>query len=163
MAWSNPTTPNVTDYTTFLQEDVGIPQGILTASANAIAVSLSVAVATVTPDLAAGSCASPVTGLVAVSFYVLACYNLGADRLFNLAPNPPNQTFFSDQREKMRLLEPAVGIVTTASDQGTAGSLMNPEQLRRLTLADLQTLKTPWGRTYLGIAQSYGPTLWGLS
>lgn len=163
MAWSNPTTPNVADYTSFLQGEVGIPEGVANASANAIAVSLSVAVATVSPDLAVGACAPAATGLVAVSFYVLACYNLAADRLFNWAPDPPNQTFFSDQRQKMRLLEPAVGIVTTASDQGTAGSLMNPEQLRRLTLADLQTLKTPWGRAYLGMAQSYGPQLWGRS
>ena len=37
-----------------------------------------------------------------------------------------------------------------------------PKAFDELTIGNLQNLKTPWGRVYLGIAQSYG-TLWGLS
>lgn len=164
MAWTNPNQPNVTDYTTFLQETVGIRSGVLPANSPAIPLTLSVAVATVNPALNVGqTCANETLGLVLVNIYVLACYNLATDRLFNWAADVPGQTFFRDQRVKMRLLEPAVGVTTSASDEGTAGSLMNPDQLKRLTLQDLQTLKTPWGRTYLGMAQAYGPNLWGLT
>jgi hypothetical protein len=35
--------------------------------------------------------------------------------------------------------------------------------MQRLTLAQLQNLKTPYGREYLALAQSYGPNVWGLS
>ena len=40
---------------------------------------------------------------------------------------------------------------------------MNVESMKGLTLANLQNLKTPWGRMYLSIAQLAGPTIWGLS
>jgi hypothetical protein len=40
--------------------------------------------------------------------------------------------------------------------------MLNPEVMNNLTFADLQTLKTPWGRIYLGIAQDVG-TLWGVT
>ncbi len=37
------------------------------------------------------------------------------------------------------------------------------EAAKNFTLANLQNLKTPWGRTYLGFAQAYGPSIIGLS
>jgi hypothetical protein len=40
--------------------------------------------------------------------------------------------------------------------------MATPDFVKTLTLANLQQLKTPWGRQYLAYAQSAGP-LWGLS
>lgn len=117
-----------------------------------VATSLSVALATVNQALNQAN----------QSIYTLAVYNLATDRLMNFAPDQPNQSYFQQLRSQYNLLDSKVGVVTTASDQGTAGSLLNPEQLSRLTLEDLQTLKTPFGRNYLGMAQAFGPNLFGL-
>jgi hypothetical protein len=95
--------------------------------------------------------------------YTLAVYNLAADRLFNYAPDVSGQTFFAEQRKLMKLTVPKLGVPASVNDQGTAVGILNPEQLRTLTLFDLQTLKTPWGREYMGIAQNYGSNIWGLT
>ena len=96
------------------------------------------------------------------NIYVLAVYNLATDRLINFAQDLPNQSYFTNLRKTWNLTIPVVGVASSGSDQGTSSAWLNPEQLRMLTLADLQTLKTPFGRQYLGIAQSYGP-IWGLT
>lgn len=103
--------------------------------------------------------------LIAPQIYVLAVYNLAADRLINFAPDVPGQTFFADLRgpDKYNLMAFAPGVVTTASDAGTAGSLLNPEQMRLFTLQDLQLLRTFYGRQYLSFAQMLGTTLYGIS
>lgn len=95
--------------------------------------------------------------------YEWAVYNLAADRLVNFAPDPPQVAFFVPLRVKLRLSAPVFGIVTGGSDQGTASSQITPKFVESLTMLDLQTLRTPWGRDYMGIAQQYGPTIWGLS
>jgi hypothetical protein len=164
MSWTNPTTPNVTDYTAFLYSVAEIQPGVLPSTSEDIPLSLSVAVATVNEALQlGGTYANAATGIVTLSLYVLAVYNLATDRLVNWANDVPGQTLFKDTRDAMGLMRPAVGVATSAADQGTAGTLINPEQLKMLTLDDLQTLRTPWGRRYLGIAQAYGTVIWGLS
>lgn len=95
--------------------------------------------------------------------YNLAVYNLAADRLLNFAPNPNGQTFFTDQRTIFRIGDPTVGVPAGANDNGVGVSLLNPEQLKMLTLGNLQMLKTPYGRQYLAIAQGAGQTIWGLT
>ena len=108
------------------------------------------------------ACTSP-------DLYTLAVYNLGADRLFNFGQDIPNQTFFADKRGNdskvggMRLQAPSVGVSSSVNDGGTAVGILNPEALKTLTMLDLQTLKTPWGRNYMGIAQNFGNTMWGLT
>jgi len=52
--------------------------------------------------------------------------------------------------------------VGASEDEATSQTLLTPEAMKGLTLADLQNLKTPWGRQYLAFAQSYG-TLWGIT
>ena len=118
-----------------------------------VAISLQVAMATVNRALNSAN-----SGL-----YVLAVYNLATDRLMNFAPDQPNQSYFSQLRDQYHLLDSKVGVVASGSDQGTSGSLVNPEQLSRLTLEDLQMLKTPFGKNYLGMAQAFGPDIFGLS
>lgn len=153
MAWTDPTTPNQTDYTSFLYGVVGIPTANLPASDPMIATTLKIALEIVNAILNMGS----------ATLYTLAVYNLGADRLINFANDIDGQSYFKDLRKELRILDVRVGVPSAANDAGTAVSILNPEQLKTLTLADLQTLKTPYGRQYMGIAQDFGPTIWGLS
>jgi hypothetical protein len=109
------------------------------------------------------ACASP-------GQYVLAIYNLAADRLFNFAMDIPNQTYFSDLQGPGSPGKPGFnldsftpGVLSAAYDNGTGTNVLNPEQMKLFTLQDLQTLKTPYGRIYMSIAQKYGVTIWGLS
>lgn len=95
--------------------------------------------------------------------YAFAVYNLATDRLVNWAPDITGQTYFQDLRRDMKIDRPALGVASSGSDQGTSGTVLNPEFMKQLTLADLQTLRTPWGREYIGIAQSWGSTLWGVN
>lgn len=146
--------PTLSEYTSFLYGAlVGIDQTLLPDTSPAIAMSFQVATDTVNDDIAIGS----------QTLYTIAVYNLGADRLVNFAVDVAGQTYFHDLREKLRLWDPKVGIPSSANDGGTAVGILNPDQLKTLTLDDLQMLKTPWGRRYMGIAQKYGQDIWGLT
>jgi hypothetical protein len=106
--------------------------------------------------------------------YALAVYNLGGDTLINYAqdvqPPVPYETpgnndelpFFAYQRQKYKVSDFTPGVVQAASDEGTSTSLVVQKAAENFTLANLQNLKTPWGRAYLAIAQSVG-SLWGLN
>jgi hypothetical protein len=218
--FTNPTTPNLADYTTFLYGAVGIPTDQLpTASGTATGGSTTTLVDSSkswapnqwagyfvcdltqgeTP-LVASNTANTLTFFQAVpqaaaagdsylivpdsiytsfhvsmetvnevlncgspTLYTLAVYNLAADRLINFANDLPNQTYFRDERKKFRISDVSVGVVSATSDEATSTSLLNPETMKMFTLQDLQTLKTPYGRYYMGIAQDYGSTIWGLT
>ena len=114
------------------------------------AVSLAIALRTVNQALNAIDAAT----------YTLAVYNLAADRLINFAPDQPSQTFFRDLRAKFRLDQVSVGAVGNASDQGTSAAVLNPDWMKKMTLRDLQTLKTPYGRDYMAMVMDYGPNVW---
>lgn len=64
--------------------------------------------------------------------------------------------YFVGLRASFNLNSPSVGVVSASSDEATSTSLLNPEQLKMLTLRDLRLLKTSFGREYLEFAQSYG-------
>lgn len=100
---------------------------------------------------------------IAGELYGFAVYNLATDRLINWAPDVEGQSYFAGLRRDFKISRPALGVATSASDQGTSGTVLNPAFMQNLTLADLQTLKTPWGREYLSFAQQFGPDVWGLS
>lgn len=123
------------------------------ALTNWLKIAFDVAMAIVNDDLA-------VTG----SIYPLAVYNLGADILINIAPDVPGsgQRFMAKLREQYEILKPIAGAITTGSNEGSSATVLNPEFLKNLTQAQLQNLKTPWGRAYLGYANAVG-TLWGLT
>jgi len=98
---------------------------------------------------------------------MLMVYNLGGDNLVNFAQDnsalaPPNNTYFTDLRAKLKINNFVAGVVENASDQGTAMSALVPDFFKQLSLSNLQNLKTPWGLTYLSFAQRQG-TLWGIS
>lgn len=94
--------------------------------------------------------------------YTEAVYNWGADRVINFGADVPGQTFFSNLRTGLNINTVSVGVIKSSSDQGSSASYETPEQFKRLTLGDLQMMKTPWGREYISIAQKFG-TIWGLT
>lgn len=150
--FQNPTCPNLIDYTSFLYEQVGIPEVNLPPTSDAIITTLAVAKEIVNTALT-----------VAPSIYVLAVYNLGADRLINYANDVENQTYFADLRAKLSITTITTGVMSSGADAGTSAGMLNPEQMQLLTFQDLQTLKTPYGRQYMAFAQMYGRTLWGVN
>lgn len=99
---------------------------------------------------------------IAPTLYTLAVYNLATDNLINWTPDQAGQTFFANARTSYGLGTFVPGIIVSASDEGTSASLYTPDFFSGLTIANLQSLKTPWGLQYLAFAQSWG-NVWGLS
>lgn len=130
-----------------------LPASNTTANASIIATTLQIAIDIVNDTLAQGS----------ADIYVLAIYNFGADRIFNFAPDVTGSTYFADQRKAWNLLTPTTGMVSSAGDEGTSTGILNIEAMKSFTLQDLQTFKTPYGRQYMAFAQTYGPTIWGMT
>lgn len=95
--------------------------------------------------------------------YNNAVYNLATDYVVNYAQDQQGQDFFACQRTQYKVNAFAPGVVQSASDVSTATSLQVIEAAKNFTLADLQNLKTPWGRRYLAIAQQFGPTPYGIT
>jgi hypothetical protein len=113
----------------------------------------------------------------ASSVYAIAVYNLAADFLINIAQdqpgdpvvpnsgtgnNPNGLRYWAFLRSRYHIDSFVPGVIQTSSDEGTSVGYVVPDQFSQFSVADLQNLKTPFGRRYLGIAQSFG-TVWGLS
>ena len=94
--------------------------------------------------------------------YTEAVYALATSNLLNFCPDQSGQTFFGAIREKWNLNSFIGGVIGSTGDEGTSESMVVPDYFRLFTIADLQYLKDPYGRRYLGYAMRYG-TLWGLS
>lgn len=153
-------TPNRADFVVFLRNVVQIPAAYLPDNSLSIDYALGVALGLVNTTL------TLVPGI-----YPLAVYNLGADNVINFAPdvgvvdangNTKNYTFFDDIRTKLNIELFVPGVVLSSGDSGTSASRATPEFMKTFTMANLQNLKTPYGRQYLAFAQAYG-TLWGLT
>ena len=112
------------------------------------------------------------------SLYTLAVYNLAADTLINITQdqpgdpiytppfgieNPSGMQYWAWLRKQFNVLEFIPGIVSTTSDEGTSVGYIVPESFSQFTISNLQNLKTNFGRTYLGIVQSWGKSAWGIS
>ena len=143
-------TPTLAGFQLFITTVMDINATVLPPTTPVIQVAYDVALEVVNVALAA-------TGI-----YDLAVYNLAGDNLLNYAPDQPGQTYFKEVRKSLNLAGFVPGVVSSSSDEGSSTSLLNPEFMKGLTMSDLQNLKTPYGRTYLGFAQRYG-TLWGMS
>lgn len=99
------------------------------------------------------------------SIYAFAVYNLGCAFLLEFAqddPSNPEDTFWNDLRQKLGLNSMSFGLITSAHDQGTGESTYIPEQIKGMTLMDLQLAKSPWGQKYLMIAGQWG-SIWGIT
>lgn len=106
------------------------------------------------------------------AMYTLAVYNLGGSNILNYAndqddaapvegSNPPTP-YFAWTRAVLHINSFVPGVIQSTADESTSESLLNPEVMKNLQLADLQYLKDLYGRRYLSIASQVG-TLWGLS
>lgn len=93
------------------------------------------------------------------SFTYPLANNPGAETV----PGTYSTSFFADLRKQWNIGAITTGVVTETHDESTGTSILNPEQMKQFTLADLQNMKTPYGRAYLAFAQKYGQTLWGLN
>jgi hypothetical protein len=94
--------------------------------------------------------------------YDQAVYNLGMSTLVETAPDQTNKTTFFDLRKSFNINGFVPGVVQSSGDEGTYSSMLVPDFFKNLTFADLQYIKTPWGRAYMAIAQRVG-SLWGVS
>jgi hypothetical protein len=116
-----------------------------------------------TPDLVYSYTGAP---LNTPSIYAFAVYNLGCAFLLEFAQDDPTadppQTFWTDLRNRLGLNSFSFGLITSAADQGTSESTYIPDQIKGMTLMDLQLAKSPWGRKYLMIAGQWG-AIWGLT
>jgi len=145
--------PTLAGFIAWVRSAMGIPEAALPDDSDFFVYAFNVALEIVNPAL---NCASP-------TIYTLAVYNLAGDNLINWAQDVPGQTYFSDARTTFKCFDFVAGVVLSAGDEGTSDSLVVPEAFKTFTMANLQNLKTPYGRQYLAFAQSYGPTIWGLS
>ncbi|EGM7354738.1 hypothetical protein IRY04_000971 [Salmonella enterica] len=68
--------------------------------------------------------------------------------------------FFIEQRKKLGLNTPVYGLVNSAADQGTSGSMAISDALSNLTLADLMLMQDPYGRQVIAVLMELGP-VWG--
>lgn len=121
---------------------------------------------------------NPIFACVPGPIYLIAVYNLAGHLLATWAqdPNPwpgsppaPYVTvdgvqygFFAWLRKSNNILGFTTGTVSASSDEGTSVSLVVPKGFENLTIAQLALSTTPWGRTYLGIAQDWNQP-WGLT
>ena len=150
--------PTLAGFIWFIQNVMGITTANLPTTAPVIAFAYNLAVNTVNISLANVPNNDPTQPTI----YATAVYNLAGDMLINFAQDTPPSTFFADMRASFGCNSFVSGVINSTSDEGTSESMTVPEAFTQLTISQLQNLKTPYGRIYLGIAQSYG-SLWGLS
>lgn len=144
--------PTLAGFILFIRGTMGIDPLYLPDNSPVIEMSYDIACATTNLYL---RFVSPLLG-------TLAIYNLAGDTLINFAPDQPLRSYFFDLRVTLGISVFVPGVIASSSDSGTSASSLNPEFMKTFTLANLQNLKTPYGRQYLALAQSYG-SLWGLS
>lgn len=176
---SAPGAPTLAGFTSFIRNVMGINSTVLPDNAIYIPWAYQVSLRWVNTNLQAVRAwgpigATPPDGIDPTypSLYALAVYNLAGDNLVNYAqdvvPNVPvdggDLPYFANLRAGLKIDSFVGGVVSGTSDEGTSVSLAVPKEIAEgLTFANLQQMKTPWGRAYLGIAQSFGPSIWGVS
>ncbi len=146
--------PNTADLAVVINREVGIP----VATTNTLTIQLTIA-------LAYGvQWTYKQLACIDNAIYLRAVYCLAIDRLLLYGIDPPNgsSTLFADLRKKLSLTNFVPGVVASSGDDSSSQSFDVAESLKLLTLPDLQNMKSPWGREYLGYAQQGGP-IWGMS
>lgn len=155
--------PTQAGFLTFVRNVMGITTIVLPDTSDVIPTAYQVAV----------ELANPVIAKASPTMYTLAVYNLAGSNLINFAQDLPGAAIyknFNDEplayfayfRAFWKINDFVTGIVQASSDTSTSVTLEVQDALKNLTLMDLQTLKDPFGRQYLSIAQQFG-TLWGLT
>ncbi len=150
--FTNPTLPNATDFYTFV-----INQGVPTSDLPSTSDYLTWALA-----YGEGIALLPPSFMPPI-LYVMAVYNLGMHHLIKVAQDLPNQFYFTNARTTFGMLSFVAGPVAASADGATSETLVTADWMKDMTLSALELLKTPFGRSYLEYAQSYGPNICGVS
>lgn len=145
MSWSNPNAPNLADFTLFVQSSMGIPTPVLPADSPWLGYAFNEAMNLVL-----------YVPMVAGLDYTLAVYNCAGHILLRITPDAAGQDYFETARNTFRILAPSSGVIASSSDQSTSNSFAVPEGFTKMTVGDLEFMRTPWGRSYLAYAQSFG-------
>jgi hypothetical protein len=159
--------PTLAGFTAFLRA-AGFTTAVLPDNSVWIGYAFDVAMAIVNVYLAQ----VPVGTAGTMTIYTLAVYNLATSNAINFAQDVPGASpadgskppmpYFAWTRRQWNVDSFVSGVVNSASDEGTSSSWTVPKPAEEFTLADLQLLKDPWGRTYLQLAQNFG-TLWNFA
>ena len=92
--------------------------------------------------------------------YTNTVYNAGGSLLLRYALDTPPSTYFADLRKSLGLNNAVYGLVNSAADQGTSGSMTISDALSNLSLADLMLMQEPYGRAVVAVLMELGP-VWG--
>ena len=156
--------PSISGFWVFVRQIMGIKADVLPDDAYVVTFAFNLATMIVNPDLRLVTASfPPATTNNFPSLYALCVYNLAGDRIINLAIDTNGNDFFANLRKTFKINDFSAGVVSSTNDEGTGVSLEVLDVFKNLTIAQLEYLSTPWGRAYLGYAQSAGPTLWGIS
>jgi hypothetical protein len=150
--WQTSTRPNTTDLYTFLQTIAQVPTAALPSSSAYLSWALSYAEEKTLLVLYA----------IGQDYYCFAVYLLATSFLINWCPDQSGQTFFQALRKQWNLTGFVGGTVQSSADESTSESLLSPEFLKSLTPMQLQALRDPFGRQWLGMQADMG-VAWGLS
>ena len=142
--------PTLTGYTTYLREIVGINTTVLPDGSPVIEFSYNFSLNETLPLLAI------IPQIPEEFMYTTAVYNLATHVLVTWAQDQPNQDFFTKLQRQYNLHSLVAGAVEAASDETTSTKLKVPKFFDNITFANLDFMKTPWGRMYLEIVQSFG-------
>ncbi len=146
------TTPTLAGLTAFARGPAAIPQTAMPDGDPGFADALAFALEWIPQWLL---CAS-------ATLYTAAVYNWSISLILEFQPDQAGQNFFKTLRDAYKVNNFVPGLVNSASDNGTAGSITVADATANMSLEDLQRVKDPFGRRALSIMQSAGP-LWGLS
>lgn len=171
--------PTLAGFVIFVQTVMGISTAILPADSAVIAMAFAVALSVVNPALRKVAIpATDSTGAIlnsgGLTIFALAVYNLAGSNLLAYAQDQedapivpgsgePGLPFFAYTRKRWNIDGFVSGVVQSTGDEGTSTAMVVQEAAKAFTLANLQQLKDPYGRQYLALAQSYGPSTWGIS
>lgn len=160
------TQPSLGGFVTFINSVMGVPPSAqFSPSADpATGYAFAAAVDTVNMQI---NCAPAQAG--AWTPYARAVYNLAAHMLISIVQDPETSPPYRDKlpywawlRGRYNLNDFSPGVVQSSGDEGSSTSLQVVEVMRNLTVGQLECLRTPYGRAYLSISQSWG-SMWGMS
>jgi hypothetical protein len=170
--------PTLAGFVNFIQQIMGIDDTVLPTDSPVIPFALAVAMGIVNRQLQVvtipnADAAGVTLNSGGFNVYVLAVYNLAGSNLLSYAQDLPGAPtvpgskpplpFFEYTREKWQINAFVSGVISGTADESTSTTLVVMDAAKAFTIANLSALKDPFGRAYLGLAQSYGPSTIGLT